>query len=121
MSKTKKTAKKRINTARKGACFERLAVNNHIKNGALLSARFASSKCKGILHSDVIAIYPNGTIYLEQYKNSTSNYEKEIKNYMETPFPSKLSLVRKFVTPEYYYTSEDLTNSGKACTIIKGS
>ena len=92
------------NKYRSGANRERKAVNDHIANGAILSARFASSKCKGKIKADVIAIYLkagnfyDGVVYLEQYKKSKGNYNSEAKKYLETKFPKRLFVVRKFIT-----------------------
>ena len=91
--------KKRINTARKGACFERLAVNNHIKAGALLAGRFAASKCKGKLKADVVAVYPDGKIVFQQFKNfaKLGNFDKEKQSFLLTPFPKECIIVREFI------------------------
>lgn len=102
-----------MNRYRSGANRERKAVNDHIANGAILSARFASSKCKGVLKSDVIAIYLkprisyDGVIYLEQYKKSKGNYNSEAKKYLETKFPKRLIVVRKFITDTKTEVSND--------------
>ena len=99
MKKTKKIARKRINTAQKGASFERLHVNKHITDGAILSGRFAGSKCKGSLKVDVVAIYPDGRVILQQFKNfaKLGNFNKEKQAFLLTPLPKECILVREFI------------------------
>jgi len=87
------------NKYRKGANAERQAVNGHIKSGALFAGRFAGSKMKSSngIKIDVIAVYPNGVIFLEQYKKTCAAMTKERDDFDRAFVPPVLVVKKQFI------------------------
>lgn len=85
-----------MNYYRRGANVERAAVTKHAEAGALLTGRFASSKCKGKIKADVIALYPDRLV-IEQYKKGKSSWKKEKEKFDQVKLPNEVLIVRKFI------------------------
>lgn len=90
------------NKYRKGANFERMGVLHHASvKTCVFAGRFASSKCKGKLKVDVVALHVKngkGILYIEQYKKTKVKKTKEISKFLNAKLPKTVKLKPRFIT-----------------------
>ncbi len=88
-----------VNKYRQGANIERLAVNKAIEDGALLSGRFAGSKCRGKYKIDVLELWKDKIILTQYKKGKITKKERddlnELAGILDHPLPIEVKIVER--------------------------